>query len=510
MPRWLLALRWTPIALGAAHVALFAVVAIARFVHPIELEWMSGGVWDHVERVASGRPLYVAPSAEFTPFLYPPLHYWLSAVLAKALSIPIAARLVSVLATLSAGYGVYTATRRLAQDRLSALVALALFAGAYSVTGTWYDLDRSDSLCVALLVAAFVTALGGETLLRMAAAGALLGLAFLAKQPAMVFLFVAVGALAFARRLRMAASLLAGGLAVLVPVMTWLTLGSDGWFWFYCMKMPASHGMSASLFTLFFVVDAGKTFALFGACLVAVALLVRSREKNDVLLVAFVAAAFLTSASSRMHKGGWVNGLVFMTTFGAIAFGVLRARAASLRQPVLDAVISGVAIAQLVHFLYDPGDAMPGPRQREASAVLRERIAALEAGGEVLALAHAHAGRQRHLHAMALVDVLRTDHRVPDDLAAALRDRRYSALVVDEPAGIGLDELTGERTPLFALVARHYAIAERLADVAPPVVGYPARPTWILRPREIPLAEAEVEERIRVEMAECERIMRAR
>jgi hypothetical protein len=512
MPRWLIGLRWTPLVLGAAHAALFAAVVMARFAHPIELEWMSGGVWDHVERVAAGKPLYVAPGAEFTPFLYPPLHYWLSALLAKAFAIPIAARLVSVLATAVAGACVYLATKRLTQDRHSALLALALFAGAYSVTGYWYDLDRSDSLCVALLTAALATALGAETQRRFAIAGALLGVAFLAKQPAMVFLFVAVGALAFARRFRLAGALLAGGLAVLGPALAWLYASSDGWFWFYCMKMPASHGMSASLITLFFIVDAGKTFALFGACLVAVVLFGRGRERRptDVLLVAFVAAAFFTSASSRMHKGGWVNGLVFLTTFGAIAFGVLRARAAALKQPVLEAVVSGIAIAQLVHFLYDPSDAMPSARQREAATAFHDRVAGLEHEGEVLALAHAHVGTQRHLHAMALVDVLRTDHRLPADLEKALDERKYAAIVVDEPAGIGLEELTGERTALFDLVARNYAVTERLPDVPPPVIGYPARPTWLLRPRAVPLEPSKIEAQVRAEMADCERIMRTR
>jgi hypothetical protein len=211
-----------------------------------------------------------------------------------------------------------------------------------------------------------------------------------------------------------------------------------------------------------------------------------------------------------MHKGGWVNGLVFLTTFGAVAFGVLRARAAALRQPVLEAVISGVAIAQLVHFLYDPSDAMPSAKQIEASSSLHERIAALEHEGEVLTLAHAHVGTQRHLHAMALVDVLRTTKSVPADLSEALRDRKFSAIIVDEPAGIGLDELTGERTALFDLVARNYAVTERLPDVPPPVVGYPARPTWLLRPRPAPLEATRLEEQVRMEMADGERAARVR
>lgn len=520
MPRWLLVLRWMPVALGVVHLALFVSVVVARFMHPIELEWMSGGVWDHVERVASGKPLYVEPSAEFAPFLYPPLHYWLSALFAKVASIPVAARLVSVLATGVAGYCVYGATKKLASDALSPLVALALFAGAYSATGYWYDLDRSDSLCIALLAAGFVIALGRASSLRFGLAGALLGLAFLAKQPAMVFLFGAVGALALARKLRPAAWMLGGGLAVLVPTMAWLTLRTDGWFWFYCMKMPATHGMSSSLITLFFVVDAGKTFALFGASLVCLSLFARGPERKTehVLLVAFVGAAFFTSASSRMHKGGWINGLVFLTTFGSIAFGVLRARAAELKQPVLDAVVSGVAIAQLVHFLYDPGDAMPSPKQIAASASFHDRVVALEAEGEVLSLAHAHVAAQRHIHAMALVDVLRTGRDVPSDLARALRERTYASIIVDEPAGIGLDELVQEHgrehTALFDLVAKNYAVVERLPDEPPPVVGYPARPTWLLRPRPTPIdaaaAEGEVERNVRTEMAECERTMRTR
>ena len=43
-----------------------------RLPHLFEIEWMEGSMVDHVRRVIDGQPLYVAPSLDFVPFIYPP------------------------------------------------------------------------------------------------------------------------------------------------------------------------------------------------------------------------------------------------------------------------------------------------------------------------------------------------------------------------------------------------------------------------------------------------------
>src|SRR5262245_18345694 len=72
-PRALLA------ALAAWYVGVFLYVAVRRLGFPYEIEWMEGGIYEHVARVLEGKPLYVAPSLEFTPYIYTPLYYWVGA-----------------------------------------------------------------------------------------------------------------------------------------------------------------------------------------------------------------------------------------------------------------------------------------------------------------------------------------------------------------------------------------------------------------------------------------------
>src|SRR5690606_21399910 len=68
-----------------AYVAGFVWTALARIGHPFELEWMGGAFVDHVCRVLDGQSIYVAPSADFVPFLYTPLYMYASAAVARVI-----------------------------------------------------------------------------------------------------------------------------------------------------------------------------------------------------------------------------------------------------------------------------------------------------------------------------------------------------------------------------------------------------------------------------------------
>ncbi len=521
---WSHALAFAPLIVGGVHVAFFMLVVIRRFLFPVELEWMSGGVADHVERVMAGQPIYVAPSASFVPYVYPPLHYWLTAIVARAMPIMSAGRLVSVIATVIAALAVFRATRALGKSTYWALVATSLFFGAYSLTGYWYDLDRSDSLVIAMLGVAFVIALEREGALASVVVGALLGGALFAKQPASVFLIAAVLAMILARRPRVAAAIAAGGALVLVPGVAILNAKTDGWFWYYCVKMPAAHGVRSELASLFFVVDGGKGFALFMATIAVllafagtVVAALRRRvaiDRTEALFGAFVAAGLFTSATSRMHIGGYVNVLVFLTTFGAIAFGVGASRLAKeSKGPLVPGLLAAVALAQLMSLLYDPGEAAPNEGRVRDAKIVEARVRELEKGGEVIVHGRGNLTHPRHFHIMAMMDVFRADMGVPDDLAQKLRARAYAAYVIDEFPELSLEPVLGRKSELYELVMRNYFVAQRLDDrEPPPVVGWIAHPSWVLRPRKTPLdraTPAEVERRQRVEMGVCEMRMRA-
>jgi len=44
---------------------------------------MEGGMVDRVHRIMTGRPLYIGPSLRFVPFIYPPLCFYLGALVSN-------------------------------------------------------------------------------------------------------------------------------------------------------------------------------------------------------------------------------------------------------------------------------------------------------------------------------------------------------------------------------------------------------------------------------------------
>src|SRR5262245_24466592 len=91
------------IVVGIAVLALivYVVVALLRMRFPFELEWMEGASIAHIDRLAHGLPLYVKPSLDFTPFIYPPLYFVVASWVAKLAGVGfVALRLVSFGASL--------------------------------------------------------------------------------------------------------------------------------------------------------------------------------------------------------------------------------------------------------------------------------------------------------------------------------------------------------------------------------------------------------------------------
>ena len=60
-----------------AMLLLFLYTTLSRMFYPFDLEWMEGGMLVHGLRIMEGKQLYVEPSSEFIPFIYPPLYSWL-------------------------------------------------------------------------------------------------------------------------------------------------------------------------------------------------------------------------------------------------------------------------------------------------------------------------------------------------------------------------------------------------------------------------------------------------
>src|SRR5262245_40564630 len=80
-------LRRTILVVALLYLAVYVTIALFRLGHPFELEWMEGGIVDHVRKVVEHRPLYAKPSLSFVSFFYPPFYYWVGAAVSSVLGI---------------------------------------------------------------------------------------------------------------------------------------------------------------------------------------------------------------------------------------------------------------------------------------------------------------------------------------------------------------------------------------------------------------------------------------
>lgn len=535
-------LRWVVVGLGGLLLVLVAWVVAARFRYPIDAEWMTGAVRDGVDRVRRGEPLHGPPSAEFVPFLYPPLYFAVAGLLARVVSTFAACKIVSLAATIATVASVCGTTRALGASRFWTLAAAILYVGTYSLGLFFFDLERVDAFAAAWSVAGIYTLVSKPSASRAALAGALAGVAFFAKQPGIFVFFGALAGLLLARERRRALAFGWAGAGTLIAVGAYLDVASGGWFRHDVLELPRAHGVRPQLLSVFFVVDVPKCFALSAGSVAFLASTARGlrvrrdarraaqrtaseeggvaeahgatergatrwADANDVAVAGALSAAMIGAFLGRAHQGGWPNVLLSWFPFACIATAVAasrferRANEAGLRGGIC-VVLGGVAL-QLLGGVFDPNEVAPNADDLTERQRFIGLVRALETKGDVLVTAQGNVSTRPSVHAAALYDVLRAGEHAPQDLRASIADRRYAAIVTWSPFEPGCEEAGCPE--LVALTTRSYFVAARRHERRHTGrVGFDAWPEWVLLPRKHPLpelSEADVGRRLRTEMA---------
>ena len=481
-------LKWLLVAAAVWYIGSYLAVALARIGYPFELEWMEGAVADHVRRILSGKALYVSPSLEFVPFIYAPLYFYVSAGLAKVIGFSLLPlRLVSFVSSLACFALIYAFVRRETGSRFYGLIAAGLFAATFRAAGAWLDIARADSLFLALLLAGMYLARFGRSMIALAAAGALFALSFHTKQTALFVVLPVMLGLLIMRRLRALAfvgafGVLAGGA---VPVLNSLY---HGWYYYYVFDLPA-HGTLLKLpLWQFWTRDLLWTVPV--ACVLAVVLLARRRAdlERGVRLFYILALAGMVAAawSGRVHRGGYDNallpayaGLAILSVLGAWTL-VRQPEATAAQHRVAAAVVFLACIAQFGRLWYNPAAQIPSLQDKQAGTNLVAALARFP--GDVFMPKHGYlpglAGKEPFVHQMAFTDVLSADPsetatRLFREVAAAIAQRRFSAIILDGPSDLDAvvrDEYVPQ-TPVFSS-----------ENVFWPRTGMRTRPEWIFVP----------------------------
>lgn len=475
---------------GAAFFTLAALTLFAfRLAYPFELEWQEGGMLDHVVQLDEGRDLYPEPSADFIPFIYPPIYTLVTWVFSQVFSIGFfAGRLVSVLASLGTAWLIFAFVKRRTGSLGWAFVAGSFFFALYPVTAFWFDLVRVDSLALCLIVAAFCLSAREHRFAPIAVAGCLF-LAFLTKQTAAVFIvFAAFHYLVNSRRklLYFAATLVVlSGLALILA-------GAEGrrMFFYYVFSVPARHGVDSDRVKIFFVNDLFAKISFLLAVLVFVsapdwtdlkALWTTLRKSS---LPFFLGAAALSSFMTRLHWGSAANARLHLYVFVVVAVFSLMTPGRLDRLRDFTNALFVLLIFQLAVCVYNPVAMIPTAEDRAAGDRFLNTVRGLQ--GKVLIPDHGFyatlAGKNRSYHSMAFFDLHRQNQPGPlarnavVDIERKLRSHYWNAVIVDP-----------ERQRLFVtMLERYYSKSRRLfsdQDSFFTFSGLRTRPEWIYRPR---------------------------
>jgi len=440
------ALAYVPLIAAACFVFLYVALAVMRFGYPFELEWMEGGSLGQVSWILSGHKLYGPPSLEFTPWVYPPLYFYLSAAVSSVLNggfFPL--RLLSFMCALGSIALIFVMVRRETRNARAAALAAGLFAASYQMGGAWFDLGRSDSLFLVLLLGAFYLLRSGGSSRAAAVAGVLLALSFFSKQTALVAALplALYCALVNWRHgvwfVATAAVLIVGGTAVLDH---W----QDGWFSYYVFILPGrlSSRVIPERVVYFWTRDVGMPLAV--ACTLGLFHAVRTATDPSrgrwyyfVMALGLFAGAWIP----RIQSGGYQNTLIPAYAAVSILFGLgldglsrtLALTEARLRVQ-LGVLLELLCVMQFAVLVYNPLATLPRPGDLAAGQRIVQRLADVD--GDVFLFSQGYlaamAGKPSTAHAAAILDVLgwggeRERSTLARELREALATGRFKAIV---------------------------------------------------------------------------------
>lgn len=444
-----LAGRVPEILAGAAGVyGILAVLIVSvgfRLGYPYELEWMEGGMLCHIERVARGAPIYIAPSVEHTALLYPPLYYYAALGVTSVLGMNFfGLRLASLVCTLLTAGLLALLVHRRTGDRLPAFLAAALYLSSYVIVGAWYDLVRVDAPFLLLLILGCGLYVWREDAAGAALSALVLALAFQTKQSA-VFVIAALclHALIYRRGAPRAVFVAACAVLLAVPVAV-LHVQSDGWFRYFVFEMPANHPIRPRMVLQGFWFEDLFLNYLFLLPVIAPWAVSRARRliRSDGMLDGLVLVSLVGTAwSSRIHTGGAENVLMPAVAAMSLAagWGLAALRAWSGPRRALYRVGLAAVTVQLVTLTLGVWDLRPHPSAAAEGDRLIARVAAVD--GEVFFPAHpwylAMAGKPIHAHHAAFWDVRRSAgseaawEPFRNELHQRLSNRQYAAIILD-------------------------------------------------------------------------------
>ena len=229
---------WLSLVVFVAVLGYWLHTVFHRIGYPYDLEWMEGGMLIHAWRIQQDLGIYVPPSSDFIPYIYPPLYPTVLSWLSEFWTLDYwMGRGISIVGALLATSALIVGVRRETTSWSLSCLAGALWLSTYEDSGTFMDLTRADGLMMGLLGWSLVLIRFDKHKL----AGGLLWLAFLAKHNAAIVGLPIALWLWREQGMRKAWTF---GLCAAVPALIsvgWLQYETEGLFLTYLLDVPAHH-----------------------------------------------------------------------------------------------------------------------------------------------------------------------------------------------------------------------------------------------------------------------------
>jgi len=493
-PRALSVLR----AMVGIGVALYGIaflwVVSTRLFSRMELDFFGGVVWEGIDRVRAGQPLYPAPGDGFLPLAYPPLYTFISAAVAKLIPIPfVAPRLVSIAASAGVIGLLWHRLRRDTGTIFYPVLAIGLFVASYGLCGGAHDIEHPAALTSLLVLATTVLLLGSTSRVATLATGFLLAAAALTRLSAVLLIASAPLALSLCGQKKRALVVLISSGALLLSALAALHLASAGQSTSYLVRLPLAQGWSADQMGRFFGQELPRLGVILfvGAGLLWLGRQAPARFQHQRIILTVQSLAILAMATlGRLAPDGSSVDLLPLAT--VLAFAAPLASSVSISDQVEGGaaieqssrwaqVLCALAVVQLGVYSYDATLLAASP-ERVAPARLSfdQILSRLERQGPVWVLSHAGLTRSAHPNLLPLESVMRANQgQMPAPLAEAMRAHRFAAIMVDDfatlPAAIG------------NALGKSYFVGEKLSLTPWVRTEVRSSPRWILYPRKDPL-----------------------
>jgi hypothetical protein len=440
----------------------------------MDIEWLEGGELYQAYRFLHGQPIYGPPEQGYLPFLHPPGHFVVLALVGRIFGIDYTmGRVVSlVFFALAAAVVVREVVRACAlpAERLTApVLALAAAMASFPVVAGTYDLVRNDTTALGLVLAG-VMLVGDGTVsrLRIVGAAALFAAAAYTRFP-YLFLSLAAGTFVMARSRRNGFLLLACTAAAGAAVLAVLQLASGGWFFWLTVTVLSRHPVDGARFAV-----ASASVLRFAPYLVAIPVILaipsvrRRLTPRTALWCGLLGAAVPAGLLPFAKMGGFDNDLIPIVFLAGpvAALLVLNLAPRAWREAALV-----VASLYLAWTAYAPGPFIPSAAQRERAQRLNAFVAGLDGGvlipnHPLLAIRNGHDVPQ--FHTMPYVDIIRV----------GLGEGLYP-YVAASPAKWAI--LDGREPFVSDVVMSFYDLDRRLPDTVSTMVGFPSTPQLLLK-----------------------------